>query len=136
MAYGTEQEPIARTAFEQKIGIEFAPMVYANEWQMASLDGINLDGDCILEIKCGEKAYKAAKEGKIPEYYITQMMHAMHVVGCETCHYWAFFKGEGIHIRLESNDAFIKALIEKEEEFYTWIQKKEPNPVWLGHGEN
>jgi putative phage-type endonuclease len=55
MIRGTELEPAARAAYEIKTGNLMEPLVLADGDYSASLDGITLVGDLILEIKCPYK---------------------------------------------------------------------------------
>ena len=55
MRHGTETEPAARAAFEQESGLIMQPLVMVEGDYSASLDGITLAGDTIVEIKCPYK---------------------------------------------------------------------------------
>ena len=52
MLTGTELEPPARAAYEAPTGLVMQPLVLVDGDYSASLDGITLDGERILEIKC------------------------------------------------------------------------------------
>jgi len=52
---GRELEQLARRVYEKRLGIQMEPICLVHEeldWMRASLDGINFDGDIVLEIKC------------------------------------------------------------------------------------
>src|SRR5262249_17463509 len=55
MRRGSELEPVARRAYEQLTGLVFEPLVLVDGEYSASLDGITLDGELMLEIKCPVK---------------------------------------------------------------------------------
>jgi len=52
MQPGTDMEPLARAAYEARIGFVMQPLVLEAGDYSASLDGMTLDGDLVLEIKC------------------------------------------------------------------------------------
>src|SRR6185437_5018586 len=55
MLRGTELEPSARAAYEELTGRVMQPLVLVDGDYSASLDGITLAGDRLLEIKCPVK---------------------------------------------------------------------------------
>ena len=58
MKRGLEMEESARKAFEKETGLVVFPQVLfhkEHEWMMASLDGIDIEGKNIVEIKCPGK---------------------------------------------------------------------------------
>jgi hypothetical protein len=52
MRHGSELEPVARAAYERQTGLVMQPLVVVEGEYSASLDGITLAGERILEIKC------------------------------------------------------------------------------------
>jgi len=79
MRRGNELEPMVRELANKHFNDVFEPAVGVNADFLASLDGINFDGDTIIEIKVSEHTYHELKNGKIPEYYKAQMLHQMFV---------------------------------------------------------
>src|SRR5271170_1345030 len=71
MQRGTNLEEIARQEFEKMTGLIIFPQVVQHpnfEWMIASLDGIDLAHENIVEIKCpGINDHQYALDGKIPE---------------------------------------------------------------------
>ena len=55
MLHGTQLEPAARAAYERQTGLVMQPLVLVDGEYSASLDGLTLAGDRILEIKCPVK---------------------------------------------------------------------------------
>src|SRR5579864_9325515 len=51
MKRGAELEVAARAAYEKRTGLIMEPLVVADGVYSASLDGVTLDGDIVLEIK-------------------------------------------------------------------------------------
>lgn len=79
MQLGNELEDMVREKANDILGDVFEPQVGVNAELLASLDGINFDGDTIIEIKVSKHTYNAVKSGEIPEYYKWQMYHQMNV---------------------------------------------------------
>ena len=52
MLHGTQLEPAARAAYEQQTGLVMQPLVVVDGEYSASLDGLTLAGERIVEIKC------------------------------------------------------------------------------------
>ena len=52
MLHGTQLEPAARAAYEARTGLVMQPLVLVDGEYSASLDGLTLGGDRILEVKC------------------------------------------------------------------------------------
>ena len=51
MQRGTDLEPAARLAYEEQTGLVMQPQVLERGAYSASLDGLDLDGELVLEIK-------------------------------------------------------------------------------------
>lgn len=104
MRRGTELEPIARAHWERVTGQIWQPMVMVDGEYSASLDGLNLDGTELTEIKCPVKGkesetWKAVEAGSCPEHYRLQVIHQLHVSAASKGHFMVF-DGED-HIALE-----------------------------------
>lgn len=61
----------------------------------ASLDGVTLDGELIVEIKCpykgqGSALWQAVEAGEVPEHYRMQAQHQLMVSGAAFAHLWVF----------------------------------------------
>ncbi len=101
MQHGTAIEGAARAAYEAKTGLVMEPLVLQEGEYSASLDGITLDGDLILEIKCPFKGrqselWKSVAGGVIPEHYGWQIEHQLMVASAARAHFWVFDGTEGI----------------------------------------
>ena len=101
MRRGTELEPVARAAYERLTGHVMEPLVLGEGEYSASLDGITLEGDLILEIKCPTKGresdlWKAVELGQVPEYYQWQIEHQLMVAGASLAHLFVFDGTEGL----------------------------------------
>jgi putative phage-type endonuclease len=101
---GLELEELARQVFEKKTGMIMFPKVVLHpslDWMMASLDGIDIDGQAIVEIKCpGQTDHDVAKTGKVPEKYIPQLQHQLAVTGVEIAYYFSFDGNDGVSVSM------------------------------------
>jgi putative phage-type endonuclease len=100
MLRGTALEAAARAAYELHTGHVMEPLVLADGNYSASLDGITLAGDLVLEIKCPMKGpdsdlWKAVEAGQVPEYYAWQIEHQLMVSGARLAHLWVFDGEQG-----------------------------------------
>ncbi len=82
MRHGTAMEPLARAAFEEATGLIMQPQVVVEGEYSASLDGITLSGDTIVEIKCPFKGavselWQGVACGEVPDYYAIQIQHQL-----------------------------------------------------------
>jgi len=129
MTRGIDLEEEARNCYQQMTGEFVFPIVKIypiEEFLIASLDGINLEGTRIVEIKVpGKKTVDMAIKGEIPIHYQCQMQHQMLVTGLETCDYFCYDGTKGYLIQLQRDDGFIDHMIAEEIHFYECLTKKE-----------
>ena len=95
MARGTALEPAARACYERLTGHIMQPVVLEAGDYSASLDGLTLDGQLALEIKCPVRGresslWKSVAEGVIPEHYGLQVEHQLMVAGAEQAHLFVY----------------------------------------------
>ncbi len=132
MQRGIEMEPEALESFECVTGHLMRPSVIIcpkNPWMMASLDGLELNGDIAVEIKCsGKKDHELAMSGKIPEKYIPQLQHQLSVTGHSMMYYFAYSPRSQKIIKVWRDEEYIKKLIEKESHFYHYHMLKKIPP--------
>jgi len=127
MQRGLDLEPIARDLFILKTGILVFPKVIIKDWAMASLDGISLDGKCVVEIKCpGEKDHAVAVSGKIPDHYYPQLQHQMYVCNVQFVYYFSFDGIDGVIVEVKRDDEYIEKMLIEEKKFYDCIMNKTP----------
>lgn len=131
MRRGIELEPVARALFEAETGYLMSPDVKEHptiKFMSASLDGIELDGKCILEIKCPRSEdHKIALDGAVPEKYIPQLQHQMEVYGMDWMYYMSYRSDSDYKIiEVKKDNDYTNKLILKEQEFWDRIQRKEP----------
>lgn len=101
MQRGLELEPAARAAYERLTGLVMEPLVLVEGDFSASLDGITLEGDLVLEIKCPVKGrasplWQAVQANELPEYYFWQVPHQLMVAGAALAHVYVFDGTEGV----------------------------------------
>ena len=101
MLRGTELEPAARAAYEDQTGLVMQPLVLEAGRYSASLDGMTLDGDLVLEIKCPLRGTRSdlwqdVSVGAVPEHYLVQVQHQLMVAGAQTAHLWVYDGSQGL----------------------------------------
>lgn len=114
MRQGTAQEPVARAAYEAKFNETMQPGVFLDGLYGCSLDGRNLDGDTILEVKVPYKdaknseRWKLAEEGKVSPSDYAQIQHQLMVFPAAGAHLWVWDAEaqEGIHVAVEPNPVY------------------------------
>lgn len=127
MQRGIDLEPIARDFFILKTGIIVYPKVVIKDWVMASLDGINDRGNCIVEIKCpGEKDHSEAILGRVPSHYYPQLQHQMYVADVDEMYYFSFDGEDGVIVTVKRDQEYIDRMIKEEKIFYECLINKIP----------
>lgn len=127
MENGKKLEPFARVHFIESFGIDMTPMVVESsefDFLGASLDGISIMGNYLLEIKCGgQKLYNLASHGIIPDYYLDQIQHQLLVTRSEKCYYYAM------------NPFFQSIILKKmkDEDLLAKKENREPNYEYINH---
>jgi len=140
MQRGLDLEHEARLAYEKKMDeiMQAECIVHKkHKWMKASLDGINISRDIILEIKCPGKAdHQKAVNGEIPEKYYAQVQHQLMTAEIKVAHYWSYYKpkgeeGEGALVIVDQDPEYQADLFDRELEFYEkYIKGDElPDPI-------
>jgi putative phage-type endonuclease len=101
MLRGTELEPAARAAYERLTGLVMQPLVLVDGDYSASLDGMTLAGERLVEIKCPYRGresslWKAIEERQLPEHYHRQVQHQLMVSGADIADVFVFDGSEGV----------------------------------------
>lgn len=121
MAWGTEQEPFARMAYEKAKGLDvsesgflYLPSIKAG----CSLDGQVVDGQRrgTLEVKCPKSTthYKYLLAGKAPTEYMPQIVHGLWITGDAFTDFMSYdprmpVELQQFHIRVERDEAAVQA---------------------------
>ncbi len=134
MQHGTDMEPAARTAYEAQTGNIMQPLVVQDGLYSASLDGITLDEDLILEIKCpvrgaNSKLWEALEAGKVPEHYLIQVQHQLMVSAATKAHLWVFAGVRGrLHV-VDRDQALMESIRAAWETFQSFRDTDTPPPL-------
>lgn len=124
MRRGKALEEEAREAFEALTGYIVFPQVKVGkpEWMVASFDGLSLEEDIAVEIKClGKKnAEKIHKTKKIPDYYMAQLQHQMVVADLTEMYFFSYHPDDNLSelLVIKHDMNFINKMIYKETRFY------------------
>lgn len=130
MRRGHDLEETARKKMEEMTGIMFVPVVKYHptiDWMMCSLDCLSIDESTIGEIKTTNKEDHAkAISGNVPEKYFPQLQHHMEVCQKDSTLYFSFHNDEGVIVKVERDDEYIKKMIKEEKRFFECLQNLEP----------
>lgn len=126
MEQGRRKEPLALAELQEKTGLLFSPKTMTHPskpWMRASLDGMDIDGNVIAEIKCfGKENHELACAGKIPEQCYPQLQHQLEVCQMEKIIYFSYYEAVGVIVEVWRDDKYIKGMVAKEEEFVDCMQ--------------
>ncbi len=136
MERGIELEEKALRLFEIETDYLMSPKVMVsprNEWQMASLDGFEIDGKAAVEIKCMKiENHEKALTGYIPDYYFSQVQHQIEVTGLDKIFYCSYHPDHVKPLYIQEiyrDDEFIANMVKKEHEFYLDHLKPRISPL-------
>lgn len=134
MRHGSEMEPRARAAYEALTGLVMQPLVLADGDYSASLDGITLEGDLLLEVKCPYKGqssalWQAVSVREVPEYYAIQIQHQLMVAGAATAHLWVFEGTKGLLLEVGRDEAVMASIRAAWDEFQQYLDNDTPPPL-------
>jgi predicted phage-related endonuclease len=127
-------EPAARAAYEVETGAVMQPLVLTDGDYSASLDGITLEGDLIVEIKCPYKGrasalWQGASIGEVPEHYRIQVQHQMMVSGAAQAHLWVFDGATGLLVEIQRDEACMEAVRAAWDGFQPYLDTDTPPPL-------
>ena len=120
MRQGTNQEPLARAAYEADMFEPMRTAVYVDGQYGCSLDGINMHEDIILEIKTPYKdatesaRWKAAKQGQLTPADYAQVQHQLMVMGEPTIAHFLVWDAK--------NQTYISASVQPDPEYWLVIK--------------
>lgn len=134
MQRGTDLEPAARAAYEDQTGLVMQPLVLEAGGYSASLDGMTLDGDLVLEIKCPLRGTRSdlwqdVLGGQVPEHYLAQVQHQLMVTGAALAHLWIFDGTRGILHAIERDEALMARIQEAWDDFQQYLDGDTPPPL-------
>ena len=125
MRRGMELEPIARRTYNSKYGKNVRPVCLQSnkhDWLRASIDGLSVDGSCVVEFKSGESVYKSVNNyNKVPDYYYGQLQHILAITGLSFIDFFCYLPDKPtLLIKVDRNISYITKLIDEEHKF--WIK--------------
>jgi putative phage-type endonuclease len=134
MKHGTELEPVARAAYEAETGFVMQPLVMTSGEYSASLDGITLRGNLIVEIKCPYKGqsselWQSVETGEIPEMYRVQIQHQLMVSGAVAAHLWIFDGKVGLLVDIERDEVCQQRIKNAWDEFSKFVDTDTSPPL-------
>lgn len=133
MKHGTAMEPVARAAFEDAVGIIMQPLVVVDGMYSASLDGISLNGDALVEIKCPYRGrvselWQTVQSGQVPEHYLLQVQHQLMVSKAMIAYLWVFDGCQGINIPIEPDPVIFNKIRQGWDSFQPHLETDTPPP--------
>lgn len=134
MQRGTDLEPTARAAYEAHTGLVMQPLVLEAGAYSASLDGMTLAGDLILEIKCPLRGTRSdlwqdVRQGQVPQHYAIQVQHQLMVSAAPAAHLWVFDGSQGMLHAIDRDDALMERIREGWEGFQQYLDSDAPPPL-------
>lgn len=134
MQRGTDLEPLARAAYEEQTGLIMQPLVLEAGRYSASLDGMTLDGDLVLEIKCPLRGTRSdlwqdVQAGQVPAYYGIQVQHQLMVSGASLAHLWVFDGNQGILHPIQRDGTAIDQIRTGWDDFQKYLTGDTPPPL-------
>jgi putative phage-type endonuclease len=134
MQNGIDLEEPARRAFEQSIGVSVFPVVRKSrtiDFMIASMDGLDMDEKIAVEIKCPMNMiyHQMALDGEVPAHHMPQLQHQMSVLNLESIYFFSYTVSTHKAILVRKDENYIKNIIEKETEFWNYVDKKEAPPL-------
>ena len=130
MQRGHDEEPRAREAYEAATGTLYQPGVFQYGDYGASVDGITLEGDQLLEIKTPAKGkesdrWQEVAEGAISEYDYAQVQHQMMVTGAADCVFLVWSGEDYVAIVVPRNPEFFEKIREAWDEFWPTVEERD-----------
>jgi len=134
MQRGTDLEPVARLAYETETGNIMQPLVLQDGLYSASLDGMTLEGDLIVEIKCpykgqGSTLWNDVVAGHVPDHYAAQIQHQLMVSGARLAHLYVFDGTQGLLRPIEPIDHAVQRIRDGWDSFQVYLDTDLPPPL-------
>lgn len=128
---GLELELLALAKFEQETGFLMTPRVLVHKtipYLSASLDGLEIENKCAVEIKCpGKTDHALALKDIVPEKYFPQLQHQMEVAGFTEMYYMSYVSDDDFTIfKVQKDEDYTKKLLEVEAAFWDKVTNRTP----------
>lgn len=128
MQRGIDLEPEALQLFEKLTGYLCLPQVVFHptiKFMMASLDGMEIGGNAIVEIKCpGKIDHECALDGQVPAKYIPQLQHQMETCGLKKMFYLSYNINSYKLLEVHYDQNYVENLLKEEREFWDCVLTK------------
>ena len=132
MEEGRRLEPVVRELVNERLKANFTKRVVQHdeiEWAAASLDGIDLDLDQVLEIKCpGLEDHITAEKGQVPKHYYPQVQWQLFCSGLDSAIYASYYKDkktkkESLELfEVQIDEDYIAEILPKAAEYYECVR--------------
>lgn len=134
MQRGMALEPKARACYEEVTGYIMEPAVMIDGDYSASLDGISLSGELLLEIKCPMKGqngetWLAAVNGVVEKHYALQIQHQLMVTGAAMAHLYVFDGDVGIVVEVKPDATVMDQIRSAWDDFMKLVVSDTPPPL-------
>ena len=131
MQRGTDLEPAARLAYEDQTGLVMQPLVLEAGDYSASLDGIDLAGELVLEIKCPLRGSRSdlwsdVANGQVPEHYMVQVQHQLFVSDARQAHLWVYSGERGVLHAIDRDEAMMERIQAGWNQFQQYLNSDTP----------
>lgn len=123
---------VGAVAYQEHTGLVMQPLVLEADGYSASLDGMTLDGDLVLEIKCPLRGTRSdlwhdVQSGQVPTHYGIQVQHQLMVSGAALAHLWVFDGNQGILHAIEPDATVMEQIQAGWDDFEQYL-----NPTVFG----
>jgi putative phage-type endonuclease len=135
MLRGMELEPAARAAYERLTGLVMQPLVLVDGEYSASLDGMTLAGERLVEIKCPFKGRESTlwksmqQERRLPEHYQLQVQHQLMVAKADIADVFVFDGTEGLVFPVAPDESTWSRIQEGWEVFARYVTDAQAPPL-------
>lgn len=134
MLRGTEMEPLARHAYEVETAQVMQPLVLQDGSYGASLDGMTLGGELIVEIKCPMRGqdstlWRSVASAEVPSHYMAQIQHQLMVSKAAMAHLWVFDGQVGLLRVIKPHSALIEQIRQAWDAFQVYLDSDTPPPL-------
>lgn len=124
----------AREAYHARTGFRMHPLEVVEGEYAATMDGVLLEGQLIVEIKCplagrGSALWQDAVLGRIPAHYQWQLQHQLMVSGARLAHFYVFDGRDGVLIEQAPDPSRHTSLQRRWDAFMHYVQTDRPPPA-------
>jgi putative phage-type endonuclease len=138
MRRGKRFEPLIAEDYADETGHGFiAEQVFVRspvlDFMTATLDRVRDDGRLVELKSVGVRSahlWGESGSDEVPDFYLVQAMHQLSVTGMDLIDVAALIAGEHFRVYpLERDDRIIARIQEREQEFWSRVQRRDPPPV-------